>query len=190
MNWKTIFNPFQRFDEKHLLVTGILFFIFNFIGCYYYGLSNGSIFHYSILEGDVNVWNIVINNSFSYLFSIVVLYVLGKILNKRTRFIDISNTVLISQIPLIITTPVLGLTLYRKTMSSLAENNESLGYGDILNFLIILVWILSILSMLLYSIVLYYNGFQTATNLKKWQHIVAFAITSLIVTFISQLLLI
>lgn len=190
MNWKTIFNPFQKFDEKHLLLIGILFFILNLIGCYYYGLSNGSIFHYSTIEGNESILEILKSNSFSFLFAILVLSILGKILNKRTRFIDIANTVLVSQIPLIITTPVLGWTLHRETISSLVQNNGNIDYMHILNLLIALIWILSILTMLVYSIVLYYNGFQTATNIKKWQHIVAFTITSLMITFISQLLLI
>lgn len=190
VNWQIIFNPFQKFDEKHLLVIGILFFILNIIGCYHYGLSNGSVFHYSILEKPIHFLEVVKSNGLSFLFAIIVLYILGKFLNKRTRFIDIINTVLISQIPLIITTPILGLTLYRETISSLVQNDGSMNHLHLLHLLIFIIWILSALTMLVYSIVLYYNGFRTATNIKNWQHIVVFTITSLIVTLISQLILI
>lgn len=43
MTWKTIFNPFQKYDEKYIFIVGIMFFIFNIFGCYYSGNVNDSI---------------------------------------------------------------------------------------------------------------------------------------------------
>ena len=57
MTWKTIFNPFEKYDEKNLLITGILFFILNIFGCYYAGNVNDSIFHLSHLKENQTIWD-------------------------------------------------------------------------------------------------------------------------------------
>lgn len=188
MNWKTLFNPFLKFDEKKLLIAGILFFILNIFASYYTDSINDSIFHYSGLEENQTIWEVVKTNNLSYLLAIAVIFILGKILNSKTRFIDILNTVLISQIPLIIIILVNELPFYKKALENHSENigtPEKILFWDmaVLTF----VGFIS-LSILIYSIVLYYNGFKTATNIKKWQHIVLFALISFLTTIVSQII--
>jgi len=186
MNWKTIFNPFEKFDEKHILALGIIFFIINIFGCFYSGMINDSIFHLSMPDGEQTIWNVIKINSLSYIFAIIVLLILAKFINKRTRIIDIVNAVLISQIPLIISMPMMGLPFYKAALSSVARGQGNPANVEILDMIIVIVGICATLPLLVYSFVLYFNGFKTATNVKKWQHIVAFAIVSLLITIISQ----
>lgn len=189
MNWKTIFNPFLKFDEKKLLIVGILVFGLNIFSCYYVDFVNDSIFHYSNPEEDQGIWNIVKANSLSYLLAVITLFILAKILNGKTRFIDILNTVLISQIPLMVMIPVNGLPFYKKAVENISENintPQSIPIGDMA---MVTIWGFISLILLVYSIVLYYNGFKTATNIKKWQHIVLFAFVSLVITIVSQIIL-
>jgi hypothetical protein len=40
----------------------------------------------------------------------------------------------------------------------------------------LVIFILLILILIVYGFVLLYNGFKTATNLKKWQHIALFIV--------------
>lgn len=188
MNWKTIFNPFLKFDDKKLLVIGILFFIFNILGSYYADSINDSIFHYSSLEENQEIWEVVKVNSLSYLLAIVIIFILGKILNGRTRFIDILNTLLISQIPLMIMIPINGLPFYKKAIENFSDNiatPEKIQFWDMT--LLTFGGFISLI-LLIYSIVLYYNGFKTATNIKKWQHIVLFAFITLLITIVSQII--
>lgn len=188
MDWKTIFNPFLKFDEKKLLIAGILVFVLNIFGCYYADFANDSIFHYSNLDKEEGIWNILKINSLSYLLAVVIIFILAKILNSRTRFIDILNSVLISQIPLMVMIPVNGLPFYKKAVENLSENistPQNIQFGDMT---MVTVWGFASLILLIYSIVLYYNGFKTATNIKKWQHIVLFAFISLLITIVSQII--
>ena len=68
MTWKTIFNPFEKYDEKNLLITGILFFILNIFGCYYAGNVNDSIFHLSHLKENQTIWDVLkINKTRRYM---------------------------------------------------------------------------------------------------------------------------
>lgn len=186
MTWKTIFNPFGKFDERYVLIVGILFFVLNIFGCYYSGMINDSIFHYALQEGNQNMGDIAKTNSLSYAFAIVVLFILGIIINKRTRFIDIINTVLISQIFLQITTPVSGLPFFKESINNIAKNADDLQNLSFVSVALVSAWGFLTLILLIYSIVLYYNGFRTATNIKKWQQIVLFALVSLVLTIASQ----
>lgn len=188
MTWKTIFNPFLKFDDKKLLIAGILFFILNIFGSYYAESINDSIFHYSGLSEDQEILDVAKINTLSYLLAVVVIFILGKIFNGRTRFIDILNTILISQIPLMITICINGLPFYKKALGNLSENlatPEKINVGDMA--LLTFGGFISLI-LLIYSIVLYYNGFKTATNIKKWQHIVLFAVVSFLITIVSQII--
>ena len=189
MTWKTIFNPFGKFDERYMLLLGVLFFIINIFGCYYAGNVNDSIFHLSILEDNQPIWFVIKINTLSSLFAVIVLFILGKLLNNKTRLIDIVNTVLISAIPLIIIMPISGLSFFKNAKASIQHNAADPGQIDITNLIIITAFGLATLPILIYSFVLYYNGFQTATNIKKWQHIVLFVIISLVLIIVSQIIL-
>lgn len=189
MTWKTLFNPFLKFDEKKLLIIGIFAFGLNILGSYYADSINDSIFHYATADEDKGIFNVLKINSLSYLLSIVVIFILAKILNNKTRFIDIFNTILISQIPLMIMIPVSGLPLYKKALENLSENLGEPEKIQLFNITLISIWGFFSLILLIYSVVLYYNGFKTATNIKKWQHIVLFAFISLLTTIISQIIL-
>jgi hypothetical protein len=140
-------------------------------------------------DEDQTIWDVIKINSLSYIFAIIVLLILAKFINKRTRFIDIINTVLISQIPLIITMPMMRLPFYKAALSSVARGEGNPANIEILDLIIVAVGGFATLPLLIYSFVLYFNGFKTATNIKKWQHIVAFAVVSFLITIISQAIL-
>lgn len=188
MNWKTLFSPFEKFDEKILLAAGIIIFVINIFSCYFADSVNDSIFHYSLSEENPNIWDIAKTNSLSYISAIIVLFILGKILNGKTRPIDIINTVLISQVPLVVILPVSGLPFYKAAMKSISENMPHPENIHFQNIAIVSIWGFATLIFLIYSVVLYYNGFRIATNIKKWQHIVLFAFISLVWTVVSQTL--
>lgn len=189
MNWKTIFNPFGRFDEKHILMVGIVFFIFNIFGCYYAGNVNDSIFHFAHLEDGQTIWDIARINSLSSVFAIVFLFAFAYLLNNKTRLIDIINTVLIAAIPLIVIMPISGLSFLKNATQSITKSAGDPNQIEMINLVLIIAFGFLTLPFLIYSFVLYYNGFKTATNIKKWQHIVLFAVVSLILTIVSQTIL-
>jgi len=189
MNWKNIFNPFGKFNDIHLLIIGIIFFILNIFGCYYAGNVNDSIFHISHLEDNQTIWDILKINSLSTIFAIIVLFILAFFLNNKTRIIDIINTVLISAIPLIIIMPISGMSFLKNTTQSITKSVADPSQIETINLILVTAFALASLPFMIYSFVLYYNGFQTATNIKKWQHIVLFAVVSLILTIVSQTIL-
>lgn len=187
MNWKTIFNPFERFDERMLLLAGVLTVIVAIITGYCTDTSFGSIFKISHLDNP-SFQTIAVSTLLSFAFAIAILFILGKLLNKKTRFIDIVNTVLISQLFLIIL-QWSGKVPYLKTAGKNIINYQSNPSGTfpLLDFLVSISVTIFGVCILIYSATLYYNGFKTATNLKKWQHTVIFCVVSLVSILICQI---
>ncbi|MDQ0780708.1 YIP1 family protein [Chryseobacterium sp. W4I1] len=188
MNWKTIFNPFERFDDKLLLVVGLFTVAAAILTGYWTGTCFSSIYKISSLE-QVTLQAVAIPTLVSFAFAIVVLFILGKILNTKTRFIDIVNTVLISQLFLIILQSTEKISIIKeapkRVMSHQADPSTPL---PVLDIAVMLTMAFFTIIILIYSITIYYNGFKTATNIKKWQHIVLFTAVSLIMTLICQIL--
>lgn len=177
MNWQTVFNPFLKLSEKQLFVFGFLFFSINSFVCFFTQTRTDSIFHFTPQE-NLSLSSAVLFSSVSTLSAIVFLYLLAIIINKKTRLIDIINTILISQAPNFF----ILLSIKYSEMDVLAKNlKTSTGVtpdaaASAVNLIPLIICILILLIFIVYGFVLLYNGFKTATNLKKWQHIALFII--------------
>lgn len=188
MNWKTIFNPFEKFDEKILLVVGIIFFIILIPLCYWTGSCFISIYRIAPFKAE-NLYDLIIPTFISFAVMIAVLFLLGKIFYGKTRIIDITNTVLISQIPLIILIPFEKLDFAKSAVEKMASyQNHPTGTFPYIDFSVMILFTIANVGCLIYSIVLFYNGFKTATNIKKWQHTVILCIVTFITVIICQIL--
>ncbi|KPH13546.1 YIP1 family protein [Chryseobacterium sp. ERMR1:04] len=187
MNWKTVFNPFERFNDKTLLIAGILSIPMVIAIGYFSGSYFSSIYRINNLE-KISVQGVAIPTLISFLSSIIILFILGKILNSKTRFIDIVNTVLISQIPLAFLLLFQKLTFINtaaKTVRIYQKNPT--GSFPIVDFIIMISTIIFVCTILIYSMAIYYNGFKTATNIKKWQSVVLFCVVSFLTMVICQI---
>lgn len=190
MNWKLIFNPFSKFTEQQLLWVGILA---TFAGCtigyYFQVVFDGALDVHSISE--ITFWEgmkILLIDIFSV---VLLLFILGKIINSKTRIIDILNTVLISRIPLYI----LGIFANNSKMNEITETLiENIDHPEKMqlqtsDMMIMMIFSVFSLLFLAYHIVLLVFGFKTATNTKKWQHFVLFTLILLIAEMLSKFLL-
>lgn len=187
MNWKTIFNPFEKFDDKTLLIVGIISFSLFISLCYWTNSYFTSIYRIEQLEIK-NIYDLLIPTIISFTVPIVVLYILGKLLYRKTRIIDIVNTVLLSQVPLIILL-LLEKFPYLKSAGErvLAYQNNRTGAFPAIDLIIMLLVIAITLLCLIYSFIIFFNGFKTATNIKKWQHIALFCSVVFLTTIICQI---
>ncbi|RQO42430.1 hypothetical protein DBR39_00720 [Chryseobacterium sp. KBW03] len=189
MNWKTIFNPFEKFDEKILLLVGIFTIIVSIAIGYWTETTYTSIYKIDNVK-DISLQTTAIITTASFASAIIILFILGKILNNRTRLIDIVNTVLLSQLVLAILQPINKIPFIenaQKTMISYTRHPAE--STPILDISIMMALAMFSILVLIYSIVIYYNGFKTATNIKKWQHIVLFAVVSLVTTLACQIIM-
>lgn len=183
-----IFNPFEKLSEKSLLILSA-FSTLAAIGLgYCTNTYFSSIYRVSYLD-KISLQDTTVHALISFAAAIAVLFILGKIFNRKTRFIDISNTVLISQLPLLVLFPfqkIEFITAAQKTIFNY-QANPALPFPAV-SFIIFISFTLLIITLLIYSMVLYYNGFKTATNIRKWQSIVIFTIVSFLTILICQLI--
>lgn len=190
MNWQTLFNPFSKFSEKTLLAIGILASILLIIACYFTNTKMDSLLHISPAK-DLSFNSIALYTIISLIYAIVLLFILGKIFNSKTRIIDIVNAVLVSQVPVIVIvlgTKLIKLDKISKQIAETSAQNKVLDI-NIFDLMYLMVFSFGSLIFIIYSFVLLFNGFKTATNIKKWQHIVIFAFVLLVGILICQIFL-
>ena len=190
MIWKYIFNPFLKYSEKTLIVIGIVsimlgsfcgsYFLVSFDGIFDAHLSSEITFLHSLEENLINV-----------LVVFILLSILATILYKKSRLIDILSVSMIYRIPIYLMTvfisnPMLS-SVNDKIMKDI-ENPANIDFSILEMTVLAGVSIVSIL-LLVYAIILLTNGFKTATNLKKWQNYIWFAVALIIGEIVSKMLI-
>ena len=185
-----LFNPFARYSEQQLLLFGLITAI---AGVVFASLTNT---HFDgVLDThfgkDVSFKTAAIQSIINIVSLVLVFYPVGKWINSKTRLIDIFNLSLIIKLPGYFMMPLnINNWAYLKTepLLSAISNPFNLQFTqELLLFLIIT----SALAMLVFVwlIVLLYNGFKVATNLKGTKHIIMFTLAIIVSEFVSKVLL-
>lgn len=189
MNWKLLFNPFGIYSEKQLLVSGILITLAgSFVGSLFNVTFDGVL---DVHQYETDFLTSLKENSINVACIFIVLFILGKLINRKTRAIDIFNTAMVSRFPQYISAMITALPVLKKVEDEIISHQGDLQH---LNFQPMDLMLLFVISMILLAITAYYitllvNGFRTAVNAKKWQHFVGFAIALIIAEIISKLLI-
>jgi hypothetical protein len=177
---KRLFNPFEKYSETRLLIVGLLLTIAGSFLAYAFSTRLDGVLHASPMAG-VTFIQPFIDNFIITLSLFGVLYAFGVFINKKTRLIDILNTVLISH-------STMYLTLFGN-WGGFIENISPAKVPSGTELLLLMVFGLFTIALLVWFIALLYNGFKTATNLKTvWQK-VAFGVLILVADVISRLLI-
>lgn len=187
MNWKTLFNPFEKYSEYKLLLFGILFFILTPFVSYYTQNRMTSFMRFDRPEEVLTLKSSLLYCSISITSIILILYLIAVAFNRRSRFLDITNTILVSNainIPILLLTHLIDVN---KAFSSDGVNENF--YQYIINLLFIIVITAIVISLVIYSIVLFFNGFKTATNIKKLPQIILFVFIFFVSLMICQILI-
>ena len=188
---KKLLNPFAFFNDKILLVIGIVaHFVFTYVA-----KLNDSFFpdFLSIKKNGTpyTYIDLLYQNTRNLLIAIVVLYILGKIINKRTRIIDILNVVLISRIAYYIVfitdfIPIVNNNM-EKVLKGVTTNNLAVLQET---STMIVVLIVAFVAIFFICVMFYYLyiGFKTVTNLKTIQQTFAFIGTVLLIIIFTSIL--
>ena len=187
MTWQSVFNPFSRYSEKQLFFVGFVFLIVNSIVCFFTKTQMDSILHFAA-NTSLSLQTAFLFVIISCLTATLFLFFIALLINKRTRFIDIVTTVLISQVPnffILLVTKLSGMNEVVKKFTSVATNKMTT--FETADILLLFVFSLIVLAFVIYTIILLYNGFKTATNFKKWYHISLFVISLLFFMLLHQL---
>ncbi len=187
MNWNIVINPFKTIADKILLLLGIVSFI---IGCYlsyrfemiYDGIFDAHEFP------DILFSQAFTANTINVIVICLIFFAFGKIINPKTRMIDIMNTAFISRIPIYITVPLAEIPLVKSVMLKILDNMKDIQHLNLPTFdvLVLLIFSSVVILLLAYSITLMVNGFRTATNVKKLQHYLIFSVLIIAAEVLSK----
>jgi len=176
MKTNLIFNPFEKFSETSLAVAGASFILFSVLLFWFSGQSNDGIYHVTYQSGIQLVQAIIEALSYTFL-PFLLLIVAGKMVNPKTRLVDILNATIVHRIPMTIGILLMQLPFLKKVTDAIikAAQTNTLQQLSIATLWISTITSLVMLALLVYSIVLLINGFKTASHAKKPWHYILFA---------------
>ncbi|WP_367913389.1 hypothetical protein [Leadbetterella sp. DM7] len=175
---KKLFNPVAHFDEKVLLGAGLASVIIAIVFGYLFGFKLDALFHITYAKKD---WSEVgITTLRSYGVAVAAFFLLGLLINKRARFIDILNTVLIANVPLVALSLLQKLPFISNALDAVLRNPKGL---DPLTISALMLISLIVFPLTVLCFVLLYNGFRTSVNMKEWYHITLFVMVAIFVNF-------
>jgi hypothetical protein len=185
-----LFNPFEKYSDTILLVSGL---IGNSIGVFIFYIFKVRCIGFLKIDyvEESNLLHTIFQNIIIISSLTIILFGLGKIVNQKTRFIDVFNACLMAKIPFY----TLGFFNINDVISSSFLELKSLYISQkiteasMVNFPLVLVFSLVSFVILIWAIVLLYNGFKTASNVKETKHKVYFAIAIVIADIISRILI-
>lgn len=186
-----LLNPFEKYNDKQLLISGISITILgSILGFVFNANFDGVIdLHFVKETSFVTVTSEII---IDILCQTILLFILGKYINKKTRFVDILSPVLIARLPFYLLTIFNSNDFMFKKSENLIKN---LPLGQIDNpdfndlFIMLLFGLISI-GFLIWFVIILYNGFKVATNTKGVKNYIFFAVSIIIAEILSKMLLI
>jgi hypothetical protein len=169
---KKLINPFAYYSERTLFITGLISVAINLLMCYVLDLKMIALMLYGY---DTKGWSdIVFTTLRTYIIYIIVYFILTWLINRRTRLIDIANTVFLTILPAFIILPLAEIPFIENANSLKHNKGDELSFLNILTFS---VYDLIEIGIQVVFFVLLYNGIKTAANLKKtYQVIIIFSI--------------
>ncbi|QEE49493.1 hypothetical protein FUA48_07830 [Flavobacterium alkalisoli] len=188
---KTLFNPFEKYSEKQLFVTGITMAAVCSLVAYYLNARFDGILDMHIVK-NVRFDAPFIDNLINIVTLTLLLFAAALIVNKKTRIIDILNTVLIARIIYcflpIFNPEFISPGIDEKLLSIDPKDPQSLNLTA-LDYTAIGITAIVMIGALVWYIALLYNGFKTASNSKKITHTIAFILAIIIAEIVSSLLI-
>lgn len=185
-----LFKPFQKYQATPLLITGLLALC---LSIYFASILNirfdGALDLHIVKSSDIMI--VLKDIAIAIPCILICLFVIGKIINSKTRIIDIFTTILIARIPLYLiiffnTNNYINNATQQLVLSQQANSIKSIEPTDIITLSIIG---LVSLGCIIWLFVLLWNGFKIATNAKGNKPVWLFIVAVIIAEIISKILL-
>lgn len=188
---KILTQPFERFQERQLLLLGFSALIIASLLGYLTSTRFDGIIDVHISSSPVKLEQPFIDNLVNTAVLTLILSILARFINPKTRLIDVLNTALIARIPLYAITLFGFGGLMQETSDHMIQNitnpTEMMKLPALNLILLGFSSIYSIAALVFFGILLY-RGFKTATNLKKGLHKFLILVAVIAAEFISKLL--
>lgn len=192
---KTIlFNPFEKYAENKLFVFGILITLAgSYLGYLFQGRFDGVIDLHFVPS--TTLFEPLVDNLINILVLFLLLFILGKYINSKTRAIDVLITVLIARFPFYLLTfsnyqnYISGVS--EKLIASIDFQNKTTGVDIATSDMLITLLFAGIsILFLIWFVILLFNGFKVATNSRGTKNNLFFAGAIILAEIISKIIFI
>lgn len=189
-----LFNPFEKYTESKLFIFGLLITIMgSYLGYLFQGRFDGVIDLHFVPS--TTLFEPLIDNIINIISLFLVLFILGKSINNKTRAIDILTPVLIARFPLYLLTFSNYQNFISDASQRLLASIDLQNMPADINFeasdmiITLLFTGLSIL-FLIWFIILLFNGFKVATNSRGIKNNLLFAGAIILAEILSKIIFI
>ncbi len=185
-----LFNPFEKYNEHKLLsISIIITCISSYLAPIFNARFDGAIdLHFYPTP---NAFQGFIDNGIAIFSLVIVLCIVGKIINQKTRVIDILTTIFVSRIPyyflLFFNSNNFILNASKDLLAM--KDRKSIAQINTFSLSITLVFSLFSIAILVWYMALLFNGFKVATNGKNKKLVFLFILGILIAEIASKIIL-
>lgn len=186
--FKMFINPFCRYSALSLFVVGLFSFVVGTLLAYCFSVSFDGVLDVHVAKG-MTLVRALKENMLNVVLLTLLLLTLGVAINRKTRWIDMLNVVLIFRIPLYLILLLSSIPIVRQTQKELLNSVQKQAgiYLESLHILVLLLFSILSLGLFVYSIILLFNGFKTASNAKTWQHYMLFIFIVIVAEVVSKI---
>lgn len=185
-----LFNPFEHYSEKALVIFGIIILTIASLAAWRFGGRYDGVVDFHLVDG-VALWQPFADNAIATFSLVLPLFLLAKKINRRTRLIDIIAAALVARTPFL-PEPFFNIGGYfGNTLNGIKDQYMSNGSSvlpDTADLILISAFSLVSILLLVWFAILLYNGFKTATNIKKTADIILFVVAVIIAKIISAII--
>ena len=185
-----LFNPFEEHSDKKLLGIGLLSILIGAALGYVFGARYDGVFDLHFVE-KVAPLNSLTDILITIIMTCLLLFLVGKYTNPKTRLIDIFNTCSIAKIPFYVLTLFnSNHWIYNATTKLLTGMHQNLMEAPNFSALIpVILFGLVTIPGLVLTIMLLFNGYKVATNAKGTKSIVLFVTALLLAEIFSKIII-
>lgn len=183
------FNPFKGYSAVPLLILGIIGMLAGSLLAYFFNARfDGAIDFHIVPQGIQAWWVPFLDNLLAVLSLCLVFYIGAKVLDNKTKGIDILVTCLVARLPLY----VLPLTNFNGMMEdpnalyNVLEETE--GNFELMTYLPVILGIFISLFFLIWMIALLFNGFKTAIQAQQERLVGGFVLCLIFSEGLSQVI--
>jgi len=191
---KTIFiDPFKKYQENTLFIIGTTSLILGSLLAYLLFARFDGVLDLHFVP-HITIWQPLLDNIINTSVLTGILFMIAKYINKKTRIIDILNSVLIARIPYYIL-PLFNINNYIADAGNELANaiipNSAIKPEDIsiAALLIIIFFAILTITVLIGYITLLYNGYKVASHAKGAKPIILFCIAIIAAEIVSKMLI-
>ena len=169
--YKIFENPFENLSELRLIVIGLITFLIGTFAAHFLGGSYPGVM--SFKSNSATLLQLLYQNILNTILLSLVLYVFGKILNPKARFLDMLITVLIARTA-IYCMALLNTNAWLNPIADIIAKNivntQSGSTIDKSDLLLLFLGVIILLLLLIYFFYLLIKGFRLSVNSKMGYH--------------------